>query len=1020
MRRVVNPLLELPASSEGDMHAAELWTAYTDLVFCPADTYPLSYYGRLLGLQIPPSFGRAFPQELKVENLPFPDRSQDVFYQIPPAVPRYHAEANHTSTTSRPCHTTSTTGGGDDDDAMLDYMDPVYAHFLQEGFDRSRCKPGTQTLAARMGAHSRDASKVHEEILKEAAACCSLDTQTWTFEEWKPTEAEWTLDEHRVCAGPPMQSFGVVARHEGIPVFLLHYRFQWYPMKESKESELVLILEGLTKRSGTVTPKLKTPSPPVATMGEETSMKIDPTPAPAAAATTTKTPPETTGEGIPPPLPDSLAGLEPAASAVAEPSQPKVVLPDVDLPEVVRWMMLTLALEHARAADVWYCLWNAPPNMVRMAEHCFRMTRLPLSRQQHDNTTMIPMVGDMKKCSWKYAVLKFRQGIPNDTSILKQATTTKEDAPVGIRLLVKLPLEEEARSSLDAAYAETQRSKRAFLTNADSMDFTGATGAARDIVVGLRATLSGQEGVRLQQWSPNSSSSDAEKAKDLVLKPVVEGQQRLAPLEILRKFPLPNEAMPDDEDDDDEILKELKGKQALLATAETALQPKIRALMHSVIEERLEYESADARAKREEDRQILKAHANAVARRKELDLAEQEQREQDMNAVCSICNDGEVTPDNQILFCEACDVPVHQFCYGIEEIPEGDYYCIACRHFNRDKMSKEQNRTSSTGARIALPPLPVNCELCPIKKGAYVRSDTSQSAPNATISKWVHMACAKWQGLNFIIPDKPDLVEDVGELKKFFRRMDIECDICRGKRGAYHKCRHPECNKYLHLSCARAVGVCEVIHGEDVEGPVESNPWTLLCAEHTNLDPENLPQDPMPHERLIELSKELPNDPMPDPLPVAHKPFNKLNGKERVLALRDPVYERQFLDEILNKRFAGSRCEVCWTMEDDGKNLARCSDCQSVICFSCRLSDKGEVNPDQKYFKCFACRFVRDMGKGETECERPQCAMCNQKNGLLLKSVAKPTKMTHWKNNPAEYDSTIFARDLWTHYTCGL
>lgn len=278
------------------------------------------------------------------------------------------------------------------------------------------------------------------------------------------------------------------------------------------------------------------------------------------------------------------------------------------------------------------------------------------------------------------------------------------------------------------------------------------------------------------------------------------------------------------------------------------------------------------------------------------------------------------------------------------------------------------------------------------------------------------MACAKWQGLDFVVPDKPELVEDVTELKKFFRRLDVQCDICGGKRGAYHKCR--ECDKYLHLSCARAIGICEVVHGENVEGPVETNRWTLLCAEHSNINPDDMTMEPVPAEKLIEMSRELPDDPMPEPLPVAHKPFNKLNGKERTLALRDPVYEAQFLEEILNKRFAGNRCEVCWIMEDDGKSLARCSDCQSVICFSCRLSDTGEVNPDQKYFKCFSCRFVRDKEKAIEEYEAPHCQLCNQKNGLLLRTFAKPAKMTQWKNNPEEFQKTLFARVLWIHYTC--
>ena len=39
------------------------------------------------------------------------------------------------------------------------------------------------------------------------------------------------------------------------------------------------------------------------------------------------------------------------------------------------------------------------------------------------------------------------------------------------------------------------------------------------------------------------------------------------------------------------------------------------------------------------------------------------------------------------------------------------------------------------------------------------------------------------------------------------------------------------------VTCARASGLCEVVHGEDVQGKVEENAWTLLCPEHTEQKP---------------------------------------------------------------------------------------------------------------------------------------------------------------------------------------
>ena len=151
-------------------------------------------------------------------------------------------------------------------------------------------------------------------------------------------------------------------------------------------------------------------------------------------------------------------------------------------------------------------------------------------------------------------------------------------------------------------------------------------------------------------------------------------------------------------------------------------------ILAKVVEERIEYEKPEAVHRRAEEKRLLQENEKLVARRKEMDLAWQQQLEQDMDAVCSICNDGEVTPDNQILFCDACNVAVHQMCYGIEEVPEGDYYCISCRHFKRESMSqiiarkmKLANGTAGPPAQIIMPPPPpVSCQLCPRKQGAYI------------------------------------------------------------------------------------------------------------------------------------------------------------------------------------------------------------------------------------------------------------------------------------------------------------
>ena len=47
-------------------------------------------------------------------------------------------------------------------------------------------------------------------------------------------------------------------------------------------------------------------------------------------------------------------------------------------------------------------------------------------------------------------------------------------------------------------------------------------------------------------------------------------------------------------------------------------------------------------------------------------------------ALCAVCGDGDSPDGNQVIFCERCAVPVHQHCYGVETVPEGDWLCWPC------------------------------------------------------------------------------------------------------------------------------------------------------------------------------------------------------------------------------------------------------------------------------------------------------------------------------------------------------
>ncbi|KAH6610560.1 hypothetical protein Trco_000580 [Trichoderma cornu-damae] len=46
--------------------------------------------------------------------------------------------------------------------------------------------------------------------------------------------------------------------------------------------------------------------------------------------------------------------------------------------------------------------------------------------------------------------------------------------------------------------------------------------------------------------------------------------------------------------------------------------------------------------------------------------------------VCGVCSRPDSQAPNEIILCDNCDFAVHQMCYGVQEIPEGDWLCKSC------------------------------------------------------------------------------------------------------------------------------------------------------------------------------------------------------------------------------------------------------------------------------------------------------------------------------------------------------
>jgi NuA3 HAT complex component NTO1 len=97
---------------------------------------------------------------------------------------------------------------------------------------------------------------------------------------------------------------------------------------------------------------------------------------------------------------------------------------------------------------------------------------------------------------------------------------------------------------------------------------------------------------------------------------------------------------------------------------------------------------------------------------------------------CAICDDGEGENSNAIVFCDGCNLAVHQDCYGVPYIPEGQWLCRKCTVSPENPVVSFANRCYSDKLTYTQ-----SCVLCPNEGGAFKQ---------ATTGHWAHLLCAIW------------------------------------------------------------------------------------------------------------------------------------------------------------------------------------------------------------------------------------------------------------------------------------
>lgn len=153
---------------------------------------------------------------------------------------------------------------------------------------------------------------------------------------------------------------------------------------------------------------------------------------------------------------------------------------------------------------------------------------------------------------------------------------------------------------------------------------------------------------------------------------------------------------------------------------------------------------------------------------------------------CSVCMEVESYEDDPIVYCDGCELSVHQFCYGIASLPTGSWYCDSCA------TTQRTNRASVSGASFK-PPSRLTCALCPLRGGAMKPTQCG---------RWAHVQCFMW--LPELRLDQDCDVLSLGSLANLDPdRNTLACSLCHSRNGCgVIQCAYKRCLVAFHVSCA--------------------------------------------------------------------------------------------------------------------------------------------------------------------------------------------------------------------------
>ncbi|KAJ0184050.1 hypothetical protein K1T71_000473 [Dendrolimus kikuchii] len=174
--------------------------------------------------------------------------------------------------------------------------------------------------------------------------------------------------------------------------------------------------------------------------------------------------------------------------------------------------------------------------------------------------------------------------------------------------------------------------------------------------------------------------------------------------------------------------------------------------------------------------------------------------EYDENVICDVCRSPDSEDGNEMVFCDSCNICVHQACYGITVIPDGQWLCRPC----------------GDGVKPT-------CVLCPNLGGAMKCTPAGH--------KWAHVSCVLWiPEVSIGCAEKMEPITKISSIPA--SRWSLVCVLCRERKGACIQCSVKTCKTAYHVTCAFKHGLemRAIIEDENADDGVKLRSY---CQKHS-------------------------------------------------------------------------------------------------------------------------------------------------------------------------------------------